>query len=107
MATRGALKGELVTGRNPVLEALRAGVPASRLLVADGTRSDARIDEATRLAAAADVRQQTASRAELDRLTSGAVHQGIALAIRPEGNVPGAAWLISCCPCRISSLIWR
>ena len=41
---------EWVYGRNPVVEALRAGVPAAALHVAEGTERDARLREATLLA---------------------------------------------------------
>src|SRR5947207_15454906 len=41
---------ELVTGRNPVVEALRAGVPASTLYVMSGV-SDQRVRESIKLAA--------------------------------------------------------
>lgn len=73
---------ELVTGRNPVVEALRAGVPASTLYVMTGV-SDDRVREAIKLAADAGVPLLETGRAELDRLTDHAVHQGIALQV-PE-----------------------
>ncbi|WP_019632795.1 23S rRNA (guanosine(2251)-2'-O)-methyltransferase RlmB [Actinomadura atramentaria] len=72
---------ELVTGRNPVLEALRAGVPGSALYVAEGR--DDRVREAIQLAADRRVPLLETGRGELDRLTDGAVHQGIALQVRP------------------------
>lgn len=72
---------ETVAGRNPVLEALRAGVPASTLYVAAGTAPDARVSEALRLAADRGVALVESTRAELDRLADGAVHQGLALAV--------------------------
>src|SRR4051812_20070577 len=42
---------ETVLGRNPVLECLRAGVPATALLVVVGSTTDERIAEAVHLAA--------------------------------------------------------
>ncbi|WP_018657426.1 23S rRNA (guanosine(2251)-2'-O)-methyltransferase RlmB [Actinomadura flavalba] len=72
---------ELVTGRNPVVEALRAGVPGSALYVSDGR--DDRVREAIQLAADRRIPLLEAGRAELDRLTDGAVHQGIALQVKP------------------------
>ncbi|WP_131740824.1 23S rRNA (guanosine(2251)-2'-O)-methyltransferase RlmB [Actinomadura roseirufa] len=72
---------ELVTGRNPVVEALRAGVPGSALYVMSGT--DERIREAIQIAADRGVPLLETGKNELDRLTDGAVHQGIALQVRP------------------------
>src|SRR5207244_10496839 len=41
---------ELLVGRNPVVEALRAKVPATALFVALGVEADERLSEAVRLA---------------------------------------------------------
>lgn len=82
---RGAQAGsapELVAGRNPVLEALRAHVPATALHVGPRLDSDERIGQAVMLAADAGIPVVEAGRAELDRLTGGAVHQGLALRIK-------------------------
>jgi 23S rRNA (guanosine2251-2'-O)-methyltransferase len=73
---------EIVTGRNPVVEALRAGIPASTLYVMSGA-SDDRIRESIKLATDAGVPLLEAGKAELDRMTDRAVHQGIALQV-PE-----------------------
>ncbi|GAA2425907.1 23S rRNA (guanosine(2251)-2'-O)-methyltransferase RlmB [Actinomadura vinacea] len=89
---------ELVTGRNPVVEALRAGVPGTALYVTSGT--DERIRESIQLAADRGVPLLEAGKNELDRLTDGAVHQGIALQVRPyryahpDDLLKGAAPLI-------------
>ncbi|MFD0902827.1 23S rRNA (guanosine(2251)-2'-O)-methyltransferase RlmB [Actinomadura sediminis] len=89
---------ELVTGRNPVLEALRAGVPGTALYVTSGT--DERVREAIQLAADRNVPLLETGKNELDRLTDGAVHQGIALQVRPyryahpDDLLKGAAPLI-------------
>lgn len=74
---------ETVVGRNPVVEALRAGVPATALYVAQGISADERVTEIVELASRAGVALLEISRAELDRLTAGAIHQGIALAVPP------------------------
>jgi 23S rRNA (guanosine2251-2'-O)-methyltransferase len=74
---------ELVAGRNPVAECLRAGVPASALYVALGVDADDRVTEAVRLAADRGISVLEVARPELDRLTGGAVHQGIALQMPP------------------------
>ena len=74
---------DVVAGRNAVVEALRASVPATACYVAVGLDHDSRIDEAKRLAAARDVTVTEVSRAELDRIAAGAPHQGVALTVRP------------------------
>jgi 23S rRNA (guanosine2251-2'-O)-methyltransferase len=79
----GAAADEIVAGRNAVLEALRAGVPATALYVATGVERDQRLTEALKLAAAAALPVLEGSRAELDRLAGGAPHQGIALHAKP------------------------
>nr|WP_269327871.1 23S rRNA (guanosine(2251)-2'-O)-methyltransferase RlmB [Kineosporia mesophila] len=72
---------EMVAGRNPVVEALRAGVPAKVLYVAARIDSDDRVREAIKTAADAGLPLMEASRTDLDRLTGGAVHQGLALQV--------------------------
>jgi 23S rRNA (guanosine2251-2'-O)-methyltransferase len=73
---------ELVAGRNPVLEALQAGVPAAALHVGPRLDDDERIGQAVLLAADRGIPVVEAGRSELDRITGGAIHQGIALRIR-------------------------
>jgi len=75
--------GEFVAGRNPVVESLRAGVPAVALYVGARVQHDERISEAIKLAAGRGVAVLEAGAAELDRLTGGALHQGLALRVRP------------------------
>ena len=81
---RGAGSGaaELVAGRNPVLEALRARVPATALHVGPRLDEDERIGQAVMLAADLGIAVVEAGRSELDRLTGGAIHQGIVLRIK-------------------------
>jgi 23S rRNA (guanosine2251-2'-O)-methyltransferase len=74
---------EVIAGRNAVLEALRAGVPATALHVGPRLDNDERIGESVMLATDAGVPVVEAGRAELDRLSGGAVHQGLALRVRP------------------------
>jgi len=72
---------EWVTGRNPVVEALRAGVPATALWVAERIDSDDRVRESLKLAAEAGIPLMEAHRAELDRVGGTAPHQGLALQV--------------------------
>jgi 23S rRNA (guanosine2251-2'-O)-methyltransferase len=79
----GTEPGETVLGRNPVLECLRAGVPATALHVAIGVDADDRVSESVRLAADAGLSILEVPRADLDRLAGGALHQGMALQVPP------------------------
>ncbi len=74
---------EVVAGRNSVLESLRAHVPATALYAGPRDGSDPRFNEVIRLAADTGIPVIEAGRPELDRLTGGAVHQSLALKIRP------------------------
>jgi len=74
---------ETVVGRNPVVEALRAGVPATALYVAAGLASDERVNEAIAGAGDRGIALLEVSRPELDRLTGNAIHQGLALVVPP------------------------
>ncbi|HWJ10269.1 MAG TPA: 23S rRNA (guanosine(2251)-2'-O)-methyltransferase RlmB [Nocardioides sp.] len=74
---------EWIAGRNPVLEALRERVPVTSVYVAEGAERDNRLREVFRLAAEHGVGLLEVSRAELDRLTDGAVHQGLAARVPP------------------------
>jgi 23S rRNA (guanosine2251-2'-O)-methyltransferase len=74
---------ETVLGRNPVVECLRAGVPATALHVALGANADERISEAVQLAADAGIAILEVQRNELDRIAGGALHQGVALQVPP------------------------
>ncbi len=83
---RGTLKveaAELLVGRNPVAEALKAKVPATALYVALGLEADERVTEAVRLAGNRGIALLEVSRSELDRRTNGLLHQGIALQVPP------------------------
>ncbi|MGO4748052.1 23S rRNA (guanosine(2251)-2'-O)-methyltransferase RlmB [Streptomyces sp. 2MCAF27] len=83
---RGGGKGtnELVVGRNPVVEALREGVPAIMLYVQQFIDSDERVREALKLAAdRGGIHLMEAPRPELDRMTNGLNHQGLVLQVPP------------------------
>ncbi len=67
-----------VAGRNSVVEALRAHVPVSAVYVAEGAERDGRLREIFRVAADRGLSLMEVPRVELDRITDGAVHQGVA-----------------------------
>lgn len=69
---------EWVAGRNSVLELLKATVPVAALYIAEGIDRDERVREIFRLCAEQHVSLLEIGRPELDRLTGGAVHQGLA-----------------------------
>jgi 23S rRNA (guanosine2251-2'-O)-methyltransferase len=74
---------EWVAGRNSVVEALRAGIPVTGVYVAEGAQRDGRLREAFSLAADRGVSLLEVPSGELDRMTGGAVHQGLAARIPP------------------------
>ena len=63
-----------IEGRNPVREALRAGRPIRRLLIAEGT---SRVDDIVEAARSSHVRVERVPRSHIDGFVSG-VHQGVA-----------------------------
>jgi len=73
--------GELVVGRNSVLEALEAGIPASALFVAERIDTDDRVRESLKLCAQAGIPLLEAPRPELDKMTQRALHQGLVLQV--------------------------
>ncbi|GAA4490324.1 23S rRNA (guanosine(2251)-2'-O)-methyltransferase RlmB [Rhodococcus olei] len=74
---------ENVLGRNPVLECLRAGVPATALYVAVGTENDDRLSESVQIAADAGISILEVPRTDLDRMSANGLHQGVALQVPP------------------------
>lgn len=80
----GAGDVELVTGRNSIVEALRAKIPATALYVAAGIETDDRVREILRLATNRSIPVLEVMRAELDRMTDrDTVHQGVVLKVAP------------------------
>jgi len=74
-------KGEIVSGRNAVLEALRASVLATELIVARSIDVDDRVAEALQLALHLQLPIREVHRAELEGINANS--QGIILAIKP------------------------
>ena len=81
---------DVLIGRNPVVEALRAGVPASALYVQQFVDTDDRVREAVQIAADQRMPLLEVSRSELDRMSGGGVHQGLLLTVPPYDYVDPA-----------------
>ena len=77
----GHTDAEWIAGRNSVVEALREGVPINGVYVAEGAERDGRLREAFKLAGETGISLLEVTKNELDRMTSGAVHQGLAARI--------------------------
>lgn len=75
--------GGLLMGRNPIVEALRADIPATGLYVQTKADADDRWREAMRIAVSRGIPIMEVARTELDRMTDGGVHQGLVLTV-PE-----------------------
>ncbi|MFC8733680.1 23S rRNA (guanosine(2251)-2'-O)-methyltransferase RlmB [Luteimicrobium sp. NPDC057192] len=85
-SSRGPGRGattEVVTGRNAVLEALRAGVPVTTLYVASRLEADDRTREILQIASGRGYNLLEVTKPELDRLTDGSIHQGVAVQVPP------------------------
>ena len=65
----GREDGSMLMGRNPVVEALRAKVPAKALYVQARLEADDRLREALRLAVASNITLHEVAKPELDRMT--------------------------------------
>jgi 23S rRNA (guanosine2251-2'-O)-methyltransferase len=82
-SARDVPTAELLVGRNPVVEALRAHVPATALYLAQGIEADERVTEIVRVAGNRGIAILEVSKGELDRRTAGVLHQGVALQVPP------------------------
>lgn len=93
----GKPSSEIVAGRNAVVEALRAEVPVTTMYVlspkAGRIDADDRVREALKTASGRGIPVLETPRGELDRLTDGAVHQGLAVQVPPYSYV-GATDLV-------------
>jgi 23S rRNA (guanosine2251-2'-O)-methyltransferase len=75
---------ETVTGRNSVLEALRAKIPATAFYIAQRVEMDDRVKEMLSIATHRDIPVMEVTRPELDRMAGfDGVHQGVALKVPP------------------------
>lgn len=78
---RKSTDAEWIAGRNSVLEALREDVPVTAVYVAEGAERDGRLREVFKIVADRGLNILEVSKGELDRMTSTAVHQGLAARI--------------------------
>lgn len=69
---------DILYGRNPVLEALRAGRRARKIVVQTAVRPEARLTEILELAEAREILVEEASRQRLDDIAHTEHHQGVA-----------------------------
>ena len=74
---------ETIFGRNVVVEALRTKVPATALYVALGVDNDERMAESLSIAGKAGISILEMTRTQMDKMTGGMLHQGIALQVPP------------------------
>ncbi|MFH8249405.1 23S rRNA (guanosine(2251)-2'-O)-methyltransferase RlmB [Microbacterium sp. B2969] len=75
---------ETVTGRNSVLEALRAKIPATAMYIAQRVEMDDRVKEMLSIATHREIPVLEVTRPELDRMAGfDGVHQGVALKVPP------------------------
>ena len=75
---------ETVTGRNSVLEALRAKIPATAMYIAQRVEMDDRVKEMLSIATNRGIPVLEVTRPELDRMAGfDGVHQGVALKVPP------------------------
>lgn len=74
---------EWVAGRNPVLEAMQAGIPIKTAYISEGAERDDRLRDILKLAAETSTPLLEVTRVQLDKMTGGVIHQGVALQL-PE-----------------------
>jgi 23S rRNA (guanosine2251-2'-O)-methyltransferase len=79
---------DAVAGRNPVVEALRAHVPATELIIASRAEMDERMTESIRLAKNANLPIREVARGVLDIITGTTNHQGVGLVIKEFNYTP-------------------
>jgi 23S rRNA (guanosine2251-2'-O)-methyltransferase len=69
---------DILYGRNPVLEALRSGRPARKVVVASGVVTEERLTEILELARQREIPVEESARRRLDDITHTEHHQGVA-----------------------------
>lgn len=86
MGRAGDSADDRLEGRNPVLEALRAGRPINKLLVAEGSK-DGSIREILALARERRLVVQEVERKRLDELAGSRAHQGVLALVAAKSYV--------------------
>lgn len=81
--SKPAAGAEIVAGRNSVVEALRAGVPCAGVWVSHKIDADDRVREILKMTNERRLPLLEVTKPELDRLTDGLVHQGVAIQVPP------------------------
>jgi 23S rRNA (guanosine2251-2'-O)-methyltransferase len=79
------MKSDQIEGRNPVLEALRAKSPLSKIYLQEGIKRDSKIRELILLSRKSRVRLDYIDKKKLDQMCQSDIHQGV-IALRPVGN---------------------
>ena len=79
----GSATHEIVSGRNAVLESLRARLPVTTVYIATRLEADDRTREILQIATGRGYNLLEVTKPELDRLTDGSVHQGVAIQVPP------------------------
>ena len=74
---------DTIAGRNTVVEALRANIPAKELIVAIGLDVDERITEILDHARVSGLTVREVTRHQVESITGMANHQGVALIVKP------------------------
>src|SRR5437763_15695328 len=75
---------DIIYGRNPILEAFRAGRPVKRLLFAEGLREEPRLKELRQLAAGRRITIGAADRRKLGDIAHSEAHQGVVAYVGPR-----------------------
>jgi 23S rRNA (guanosine2251-2'-O)-methyltransferase len=78
---------DIIEGRNPVLEALKAGRPISRILLDRNTRGHATVAQIISLARRKEIQIELVERLTIDRQSSTDSHQGIIAFAAAKGYV--------------------
>ena len=79
--------GDIVEGRNPVIEALRAGRTIKRILLADGVGQSAAVEKIFRLARERGMTVERVERREVERLSVTGKSQGVVAVAGAKGYV--------------------
>jgi 23S rRNA (guanosine2251-2'-O)-methyltransferase len=79
--------GDIVEGRNPVIEALRAGRTIKRILLANGVGQSAAVEKIFRLARERGMTVERVERREVERLSVTGKSQGVLAMAGPKGYV--------------------